>query len=237
MTEIVKMNQPPPPSGFAERLRAMRDSGDPALGPVLRLAKQNGWTYQVLADAIGVSRQAVEQRILRSDDSAIGVDVPLPPRKPTPARKVKPRLTLRQELIDELREMQAVASKVNGGMAADHPDRRVSEHFTKQLAAYVDQGVTVYYLAKALGVSHNAIQFRLARHGYRKPSPSQIGKPSHTYVNRKIGDPPFGRKQSECHQGHPLSGDNLGITPGGKRWCRSCQRRRDQEKRRRKTAA
>jgi len=33
--------------------------------------------------------------------------------------------------------------------------------------------------------------------------------------------------QDACFLGHPMSGDNLYISPKGKRGCRTCQRRRD----------
>lgn len=32
--------------------------------------------------------------------------------------------------------------------------------------------------------------------------------------------------RQECHQGHPLSGPNLYVTPSGCRQCRQCKRRR-----------
>ena len=42
--------------------------------------------------------------------------------------------------------------------------------------------------------------------------------------------------QAECIAGHPLSGDNLGVT-GDRRYCRECQRRRNRESIRRVRAA
>jgi hypothetical protein len=69
--------------------------------------------------------------------------------------------------------MYAVAKTVRGGTALDDPARITSLEFTAQLNALVEQGVTVYRLAKVLGVGHSTVYARLARHGYRNPSPSQ----------------------------------------------------------------
>ncbi|NUU25245.1 MAG: hypothetical protein HOV68_27640, partial [Streptomycetaceae bacterium] len=55
-----------------------------------------------------------------------------------------------------------------------------------------EQGITVYRLAKVLGVGHQSIYNRLARHGYRKPAPSQAGhryRGTTTHGNRKQNEP------------------------------------------------
>lgn len=84
----------------------------------------------------------------------------------TPADAVTP------EVADELRAMYAIARTVRGSTPVDDPKRKVGEEFTEALAVLVEQGVTVYRLAKVLGIGHQAVYARLARHGYRKPSPS-----------------------------------------------------------------
>ncbi|MDK1473671.1 hypothetical protein QNO07_09585 [Streptomyces sp. 549] len=76
------------------------------------------------------------------------------------------------EVAAELRAMQAIAKTVGGHTPLDDPKRQVSRDFTEALAVLVEQGVTVYRLAKILGVRHSTVYARLARHGYRKPSPS-----------------------------------------------------------------
>lgn len=45
------------------------------------------------------------------------------------------------------------------------------------------------------------------------------------------------RPRTNCIYGHPLEGDNLYVAPDGKRQCRICIRRRNQEYRQRKRAA
>lgn len=80
------------------------------------------------------------------------------------------------EVADELRAMQEIARTVNGNTPLDDPRRTTSLEFSAALQSLIEQGVTVYRLAKVLGVRHGTVYARLARHGYRTPSPSQVGK-------------------------------------------------------------
>lgn len=77
------------------------------------------------------------------------------------------------EVADELRAMHKIARTVNGNTPLDDPRRKTSIEFTAALQSLIEQGVTVYRLAKVLGVRHGTVYNRLARHGYRKPAPSQ----------------------------------------------------------------
>jgi transposase-like protein len=175
------------PLGFGAVLAAMRATGNPQLDAYLVAAVSRGWTLVALGDALGITREGVRLRCLRFPGFVGEVpDVPEPPRRPIAHRPPRKRLLIKPEMAEKLREMQAVAATVNGGMATDHPARRVSEEFAATCADLVAQGVSVYTIAKAIGVTHNAIFFRLARHGYRQPAPSQSRFP---YRNRKIGDP------------------------------------------------
>ena len=80
------------------------------------------------------------------------------------------------EVAEELRAMHAIAKTVNGATPLDDPRRQTSKDFTEALFVLVEQGVTVYRLAKVLGVGHQVVYARLARYGYRKPSPSLVDK-------------------------------------------------------------
>lgn len=221
MAEIAVKNQRVP-DAFAEALTTLAVTDPDRLDSLLLAANANGWTLTALAAPLGWTREWVRQRVARAEPAAGLPDIPPPPRKVTAMPKPRRRLELKPELIDELREMQAVARTVNGAMASDHPARRVSEQLAAQLAAYVEQGVTVYYLAQMLGVTHNAIFFRLHRHGYRKPPPSVVGTQQETYKNRKVGSV----LRTECGRGHSMSGDNLYVSAKGARYCRACARQR-----------
>ncbi|MEV8042421.1 hypothetical protein AB0P02_01070 [Streptomyces griseoluteus] len=80
---------------------------------------------------------------------------------------------LTPEVVEELRAMHRIARTLRGPMALDDPRRKASVEFTAALQALVEQGVSVYRLAKVLGVGHSSVYARLARHGYRRPSPSR----------------------------------------------------------------
>lgn len=218
MSGLQKINQELPPE-FAELLlRFAGEESSARVDSLLANAKLNGWSLAALAVPFDCSREWIRLRVKRSRPMAGLPPVPLPPSIPTPMPVPDRRLRLRGDQVTELREMAAVASTVNGALEPSHPARRVSEQFTAQLAAYVKQGITAYYLSQVLGVTASAITFRLARHGYRDPHPSQAHV---AYLNRKVG----GRSLGACAQGHDMSGDNLRITvPGGARVCRACER-------------
>ncbi|MFC7983865.1 hypothetical protein [Streptomyces sp. NPDC057336] len=225
------------PADFAAELRELRATRDRRYAVTLVVAKMNGWTYQALADAVGVSRQAVEQAAAKAGTEFSGrlPVIPLPPRKPEPEPKApaRRRLLINDELAERLREMQRIAATVNGGMPADAPERRTGEEFTALLHSLTEQGVSVYHIAQTLGVHYNAVVSRLARHGYRKPTPSQA---SARYLGRP-GDRASGA-QTHCKRGHELAGDNLYVLPkSGRRVCRACQQIRATAYYQRKQAA
>lgn len=231
MSGIQKVNQKLPDDFAALLLRFAAKEGRERVDSLLANAKTNGWSLTALAEPFDCSREWIRLRVKRSRPMADLPPVPLPPRIPTPMPVPDRRLRLRGDQVTELREMAAVASTVNGALEPSHPARRVSEQFTAQLAAYVKQGITAYYLSRVLGVTANAITFRLARHGYRDPNPSQAHV---AYLNRKVG----GRSLGACAHGHDMSGDNLRITvPGGARVCRACERARAAAYRERKQQA
>lgn len=218
---------------FRGLLREMREERDPRLPAVLHVANLNGWTLQSLGDAVGITREWV-RRLIQSatpDESMDLPDVPMAPRAQVAAPKQsKPRLRIKPEIADRLREMRRVAATVNGGTPADAPERRVSEELSAALDSLVRQGVTVYEIARTLGVTQGAIAGRLARHGYRTATPSQekhryLGHPGETVNAAKM----------ECLRGHPLSGDNLYVVQRtGARVCRQCDNLRQRAYRARK---
>jgi hypothetical protein len=243
MGEIIRRNQQLP-AEFAANLHALaaevrsggrggKTEASARLNAVLMMARLQGWTLQALADAIGVTREAIRQRADRGRARADIPTVPMPPRRPTPMPQPPKnnRLLIRPEVAERLREMHAIARTVNGGTAADDPRRTVSVQFTEWLSKLVEQGVTVYRIAEELGVTHFAVRARLARHGYRNAPRSIAGI---IYTGKPTHDTP----KEECKRGHPLSGDNLYIAPkSGARICRECDRLRGRAYNARKRAA
>lgn len=55
------------PTGFANKLREMRDHQDPRLNAVLARARSKGWRTATLADVLGMNITALSKRIERSE--------------------------------------------------------------------------------------------------------------------------------------------------------------------------
>jgi hypothetical protein len=125
------------------------------------------------------------------------------------------------------------ARRCNGGTPLNHPYRVASVELAAFMDALVSQGVTIYRIAKTLGVTSNAVKFRLARHGYIEGPSSQ----SWRYAGATSG---FKAKEI-CKRGHALTEDNLwhGTYRNGRprRQCRACLRERNREYRAAKRAA
>lgn len=205
------------PDSFAETLRLLRRTRDLRLPMTLRLAAQEGWTYTALAQPLGVTRERVRQLANAATGHANGVDIPPPPYKPDPQPPGPPPPSppaLSEKEVDHLRRLLKVARTVNGATPVDHPLRELSKQFAAELAAANGRGVSVYMIAQQLGVSTGAIRYRLGRHGYLPLPPSLRGQRYKGTTN----------KRERCKRDHPLSGDNLGVTRGGHRWCRACER-------------
>lgn len=177
------------PVDFAATLRAMHRRSDPLLSATLRAAWTRGWLQGELGDALGVSRQAISLRIIRTPEptdlgALPSIPDPPPPPPPPPPKPAKP--TIDAPTAERLRRMHAVAKTVNGATPADHPTREVSIAFTAELAALRCGGISGYRIAKTLGVTTGAVHLRLGRHGYGELPPSMR---KHRYRGRKTGDP------------------------------------------------
>lgn len=129
-----------------------------------------GWTLQSIAEAADITRERVRQIVKRAEEenSAYSVShvVPDPPvyeeaAKPT---YVEPK----PETLEKLLELQPKAQQVRANSGRY---RKEAEEYTALLNhAHEVEGVTLYRLAKRLGVSHAALRFRLTRYGYKEPA-------------------------------------------------------------------
>lgn len=136
------------------------------------LLRDAGWTLQSIAELLGWTRERVRQvASSRSVETAkalaekYGLVVPTPPLKPerAPRQFVEPS----PDTLARLLELKPMAMAVR----SHSPDFRAeAEEYTRLLNhAHAVEGVTLYRLAKRLGVTHGAIRFRLARYGYKLP--------------------------------------------------------------------
>jgi hypothetical protein len=129
----------------------------------LRLAE---WTLEAIASASKLTRERVRQ-ISTSDspDSPIKIEIPEPPVHIVKAKPVYVEPT--PATLERLLELQPYAQQVRSN---GKKYRAEAEEYTKLLNyAHTVEGVTLYRLAKRLGVTHGALRFRLVRYGYKKP--------------------------------------------------------------------
>jgi predicted transcriptional regulator len=121
-----------------------------------------GWTYQSVADVFKVSRQAIEQYLKKSEPSEYADSLPIPEVPSDPIYKVQ-RQEVDDDVLAQLKELHAKARLVRG---KGKKYRHEAELFTQLAWEQTQQGVSVYSLAKSLGVTHGALLFRFVRYGY-----------------------------------------------------------------------
>jgi transcriptional regulator with XRE-family HTH domain len=129
------------------------------------------WTYEAISNASGLTRERVRQisnSAAKLPADLIGpleVEIPEPPviAEKQPREYIEPS----PETLARLLELQPYAQQVR---ANGSKYRAEAEEYTALLNyARTVEGVTLYRLAKRLGITHGAIRFRLARYGYIQP--------------------------------------------------------------------
>lgn len=143
--------------------------------------KALGWSYQSISDSSKITRERVRQIVREwSQDNTQGLgSLPLP-EAPKKVRKVRtPRVFIEPDpdKLARMLELQPAAQSVRSN---SDKFREEAEEYTSLLAeSHLDDGVTLYRLAKRLGVTHGALRFRLARYGYKLPktATSKVYKP------------------------------------------------------------
>jgi hypothetical protein len=138
---------------------------------LIRQLVDANWTYEAISNASGLTRERVRQiasasHALASEfDYELTIEIPEPPVKPERSgpNYVEPS----PETLKRLLELQPYAQLVR---ANGTKYRAEAEEYTALLNhAHVNEGVTLYRLAKRLGVTHGALRFRLVRYGYKQP--------------------------------------------------------------------
>lgn len=143
---------------------------------------QAGWTAVAVSNALGMTRERVRQIMNYDLDVNPSISIPSPPekieREKTSRREV---LTPDPDVLERLLELKPIAQSVR---FAHRQGRQETEEYTRLLADEVNRGVSVYQLAKALGVTNNAIRFRLVRYGYLEPTET-VAK-NHPHLVRRV---------------------------------------------------
>jgi len=164
-TKYIKKNQQVP-KHIADFFKTTTDAA--TRDYLIRELCYKHWTYEAVAAACGITRERVRQ--IYTSESLTG-NVPIPfeiPEPPVKLERPKPvYIEPAPETLKRLLELQPYAQLVRSNGKAY---REEAEEYTKLLNyAHTVEGVTLYRLAKRLGVTHGALRFRLVRYGYKKP--------------------------------------------------------------------
>jgi transcriptional regulator with XRE-family HTH domain len=138
-----------------------------------------GWTLQAVANSLGVTRERIRQLETSASPEMVYLVQQAPGSYPVP--EVPTEIITVQvgyahtdpapETLARLKELQPIAQSVRWDLVKG---RAEAEEYTALLwKAHTEEDVTVYRLAKLLGITYSAIQFRFTRYGYK---PVQGGK-------------------------------------------------------------
>lgn len=169
-TGYVKINHKLPP----EVVDAFTKIGTDTLlrNAYIRVLRDNHWSLQAIADAVGgMTRERIRQIVNgiydQSDttstlSSSMNFPVPTPPLKPVKEPKVYAEPS--EKTLSRLLELQPYAQQVR---SHSPKFRKEAEEYTALINyAHTTEGVSLYRLAKRLGVTHGSLRFRMARYGY-----------------------------------------------------------------------
>lgn len=171
MSEIQKTRHVLPPE-IAENFKTIGPDSLERDG-YIRDLRAAGWTLQSIAAASGVTRERVRQIVAEGTPEGFrhkaSYTIPPVPTKPEKAKPVYVEPS--PETLARLLELQENARKVRGN---GKNFRAEAEEYTRLLNhAHTVEGVTLYRLAKRLGVTHGALRYRLVRYGYKQPVSGQ----------------------------------------------------------------
>ena len=151
------------PTDIYDAFEEIIDNGTRDL--LIKELRTTGWTLESIASASQLTRERVRQIASTAPESSTGIIIPTPPIKPEKPKPVY--IEPSAEILERLLELQPFAQQVRSNGTKY---RKEAEEYTRLLnQAHVDEGVTLYRLAKRLGVTHGALRFRLVRYGYKTP--------------------------------------------------------------------
>ena len=138
--EAIRLPEPPPlPERIAARLRELRSSGrSDLLSATLAGLSEAGWPLRPLAEALGISKQAVQRRVRRRIPAELRGRVtncepppPFPHRREASANGLRPHLTIK---IDH-------ALRAAAHQAAAHEGNSLSQVVESILDRYLRHGL------------------------------------------------------------------------------------------------
>jgi transcriptional regulator with XRE-family HTH domain len=163
------------PSDVIEKFQAI--TADRDRNAYIKALRERGWTLESIGAVSGVTRERVRQitaGIPMSEALRVAMDgypIPEPPKFEEPKDRTTEYIEPSEETLSRLLELQPYAQQVR---SYGTQYRKEAEEYTWLINyAHTVEGVTLYRLAKRLGVTHGALRFRLARYGYKSPQFAQ----------------------------------------------------------------
>ena len=136
-----------------------------------RALRNQGWSLQSIGDVFSVSRERVRQICSGPDIGAEQVahlPLPTPLLKPIKEKKVYPEPSA--EALERLKQLQPFAQQVRSH--SPRYRKEAEEYSALIYKVYKEENVSLFRLARYLGVTHGSLRFRLARYGYMNNSKS-----------------------------------------------------------------
>lgn len=139
----------------------------PARNAYISALRNKGWSLQSIGDVFNVSRERIRQ--ISSNPSSLSgaslvetLPLPNPPLKPIKQKKVYAEPT--EESLARLKELQPFAQQVRSH--SPRYRKEAEEYSALVYKVYKEEGVSLFRLARYLGITHGSLRFRLARYGY-----------------------------------------------------------------------
>ena len=165
------------PTEVVVALKDLRDNKHSEMfADYVELLREEGWSLASIADPLGVTRERIRQiansckslELAEAFADARGWKVPrVPYLAPKYMRKTPIPLKPSEETVARLMALKPVASSVRW---ASSKGRAEAEEYVGIIADEIKRGVTVYMVAKSLGVTPLAIRSRLSRYGHLPPT-------------------------------------------------------------------
>ena len=146
----------------------------PKRNAYIKALRNQEWSLQSLADVHGVTRERIRQicngdyETSTREVSVAGFPLPTPPLKPVREKKIYPEP--RPDALAKMLELQPLAQQVRSH--SPRYRKEAEEYSALIYETYKKDGVSLFRLAKYLGVTHGSLRFRLARYGYMEKNDS-----------------------------------------------------------------
>jgi hypothetical protein len=138
--------------------------------------RANRWSLASIATPTGLSRERIRQldepigvELAISNTQTRGYDIPSVPVKPVVAKVQRVVVAPSSDIMARLLELKPMAQAVRG---KSQKYRAQGTEYTRLIAQEIARGVTPSHIAKELGVTPSALNFRLVRYGYSETSSS-----------------------------------------------------------------